>query len=150
MPSGTRKNHLPLFTTLTIFTFLSLFTYAQSKDEQAIRQLLARQTEQWNKGNIEGFMVGYWNNDSLLFVGKNGPRYGYRAALANYKKGYPDTVAMGKLHFDILKLEPVSATSYFLLGKWTLHRSIGNLEGYYTLLLRKIDGQWVIVADHSS
>ena len=95
-------------------------------------------------------MKGYWENDSLLFVGKSGPKYGYRATLENYKKGYPDTVAMGKLHFDLLKMQSLSPTAYFVLGKWTLQRSIGNLQGYYTLLWRKIKGQWVIVADHSS
>ena len=145
------KNQYILLTALTLFTALTAVnTHAQNSDGQIIRQILTTQTEQWNKGNIEGFMKGYWENDSLLFVGKSGPKYGYKAALENYKKGYPDTVAMGKLHFDLLKMQPLSANVYFVLGKWTLQRSIGNLQGYYTLLWRKIKGKWVIVADHSS
>jgi ketosteroid isomerase-like protein len=140
-----------LLTILTFLTFLTTAsTNAQSKDEQLIRQLMAMQTQQWNKGNIEGFMEGYWKSDSLVFVGRTGPKYGYQTALDNYKKGYPDTVAMGKLHFDILKLQPMAPNCYFMLGKWMLKRSIGNLEGYFTVLFRKINGQWVIVADHSS
>lgn len=123
---------------------------AQHKDELAIRSLLARQTEQWNKGNIEGFMDGYWENDSLLFIGKRGPTYGYRTTLENYKKSYPDTTAMGKLKFNILSVKPLSADTYFVLGKWMLARTIGDLEGHYTLLLKKIKGKWVIIADHSS
>ena len=136
---------LTLLATVTL-----LISSAQNKDEQAIRSILAEQTIQWNKGNIESFMKGYWKSDSLLFVGKNGPKYGYQTTLENYKKNYPDTVIMGKLNYDILRVQPLSATTYFVLGKFMLIRSIGNVSGYYTLLFRKIKGQWVIVADHSS
>ena len=135
-------------TLLSLSLFLSLS--AQNKDEKAIRSILTNQTAQWNKGNIDAFMSGYWKSDSLLFVGKTGPNYGYETTLKNYKKNYPDTTIMGKLHFDILKLEPLSATCYFVLGKWALTRSVGNVSGYYTLIFKKINQQWVIVADHSS
>ena len=136
---------------LTLLTTLTLLTaFAQNKDIQAIHKILANQTIQWNKGNIEAFMNGYWKSDSLLFVGKSGPKYGYREALANYKKGYPDTATMGKLAFDILKIQSLSPNTYFVLGKWMLKRSIGDVSGYYTLLFRKINNQWVIAVDHSS
>ncbi len=124
--------------------------HAQNRDEQAIRKILADQTTEWNKGNIASFMSGYWKSDSLLFVGKNGPKYGFQKALDNYKKGYPDTVAMGQLSFDILQVRRLSPDYYFVLGKWILQRTIGNLEGYYTLLFRKIKGKWLIIVDHSS
>lgn len=123
---------------------------AQSSDETIIRKMLADQTVEWNKGNIESFMQGYWKSDSLLFVGKSGPNYGFRKTLENYKKGYPDTAAMGKLSFDILKVTRLSPDYFFVLGKWMLKRSIGDLSGHYTLLFRKIRGEWKIVVDHSS
>lgn len=123
---------------------------AQKSDEQRIRSLLAAQTEAWNRGDVEGFMQTYWNSDSLLFIGKSGVTRGWEKTLANYKKGYPDTAAMGKLAFDILKVERLSAGAFFVVGKWMLRRSIGNLSGHYTLLMRKIKGRWLIVADHSS
>lgn len=137
-----------LFTLLSLSTLLSLC--AQNNDVQSIRKILSNQTIQWNKGNLDAFMVGYWNNDSLLFVGKNGPTYGYKNALANYKKGYPDTVAMGKLKFNILKVQSLDPNYYFVLGRFMLQRSIGDLSGHFTLLFKKINQQWVIVADHSS
>lgn len=140
-------NHLLLFITITVFSFSAT---AQNSDEQAIRKILANQPLYWNKGNIDAFMQGYWKSDSLLFVGKNGPNYGYKKTLENYKKSYPDTTIMGKLSFDILKVEKLSPDRYFVLGKWMLKRTVGDVGGYYTLLFRKINGQWVIVADHSS
>ena len=136
---------------LTILLLSSLqLLHAQGKNEQKIRELLTMQTESWNRGDIEGFMETYWKNDSLLFIGKNGVRRGWQETLNNYKRGYPDTAAMGKLSFDIIKVEKLSSRYYFVVGKWMLTRSIGNLSGHYNLLMKKIRGKWVIVADHSS
>jgi len=95
-------------------------------------------------------MKGYWENDSLLFLGKSGPKYGYANTLSNYKKNYPDTTVMGKLSFEVLKVQPLSPDTYFVVGKFMLQRTIGNLSGYYTLLFKRIKGEWVIVVDHSS
>lgn len=135
---------------LLLLTSYTTFSLAQTKDEQIIRSLLDRQTKDWNRGDIDAFMKGYWENDSLLFVGKNGATYGYQTTLNNYKKNYPDPTAMGQLTFNILQVRPIGTAHYFVLGKWMLKRTIGDLSGHYTLLFKKINGQWVIVADHSS
>ena len=121
-----------------------------SADETAIRQLLTEQSAAWNKGDLEAFMQPYWHSDSLLFIGKSGVKRGWAVTLANYKKGYPDTTAMGQLHFDILEVQQLSAAHCFVVGKWYLQRTIGDIGGHFTLLFRKIKGQWKIVADHSS
>ena len=137
-----------------IFTFtvilLPLLVFAQDKNVAAIRKVLQLQTEAWNNGNIDEFMKGYWKNDSLKFIGKSGVTYGYNETLSGYKKRYSDTVQMGKLFFDLLEIKKLSAEYYFVLGKWFLKRSVGDIGGYYTLLIRKINGKWVIVADHTS
>ena len=124
--------------------------FAQTKDEVAIRNLLRTQTTSWNRGDVEGFMQTYWKNDSLMFIGKSGVVWGWQQTLDNYKRGYPDTAAMGKLSFDIIQVKPLDKNHYFVVGKWMLKRSIGDVGGHYTLLMRRIRGQWKIVADHSS
>jgi len=124
--------------------------FAQDKNARAILKLLDTQTAAWNKGDLQGFMKGYWENDSLRFIGKSGITYGWDNTLANYKRGYPDTAAMGKLQFTILVVKKLSSRYYEVVGKWYLKRSIGDANGHYTLLLRKIKGSWVIVSDHSS
>jgi len=135
---------------LFVLLGITQFANAQSSDEKIIRDLLERQTRDWNRGDIDAFMKGYWESDSLMFVGKNGATYGYQKTLSNYKKNYPDTTAMGRLRFNILEVRRLSASHYFVLGKWMLTRSIGDISGHYTLLLRKIKGRWTIIADHSS
>jgi len=124
--------------------------FAQSTDEQQIHKMLDAQVKEWNKGNIEGYMHGYWENDSLLFIGSNGPRYGYTATLKRYKQAYPDKAHMGVLSSTITSLKRLSPEYYFIVGKWALQRSVGDVSGSYTLLLRKINDVWVIVCDHSS
>jgi hypothetical protein len=137
-----------LFAILCIVTIL---LQAQvNKDEKAILNLLGKQTQAWNRGNIDEFMNGYWQSDSLMFIGKAGVTYGYKNTLNNYKKNYGDSTKMGKLFFEILQVKKLSPVYYWVLGKWFLKRSIGDVGGHYTLLFRKIKDQWVIVADHSS
>ncbi|MBN8670904.1 MAG: nuclear transport factor 2 family protein [Chitinophagales bacterium] len=124
-------------------------TYAQTDKEQ-ILQVLDMQMKAWNSGSIEQYMTGYWHSDSLVFVGKSGPTYGYDATLQRYKQSYNNTDKMGQLHFDILQVRQLSAEYYYVLGKWALARNAGDVSGSFTLLFRKIKGQWRIVADHSS
>ena len=137
-----------------LFIFLipvfSTVSFAQSKDEIAIKNLMQTQENAWNNGQLENFMQAYWKTDSLMFIGKSGITYGWQKTLNNYKKGYPDTAVMGKLTFTLIQIKPLAVDYYFIVGKWHLQRSIGNLEGHFTLLFKKINSEWVIVADHSS
>ena len=123
---------------------------AQSKEEIAVRNLLNEQANEWNNGNIAAFMETYWKSDSLMFVGKSGVTYGWQKTMDNYKRNYPDTATMGKLKFDLLEVKRLSTMYFFVVGKWHLTRSIGDIGGAFTLLFRKIKNRWLIVADHSS
>lgn len=129
---------------------ISVSSMAQSNDEKIIRNILADQISFWNKGDIPGFMQGYWNSDSLVFVGKNGPTYGYNNTLRNYQKNYPNKDYMGILNFDILSVQPMEKDHFFMIGKFMLQRKVGDASGHFTLILRRINGVWKIVSDHSS
>ena len=123
---------------------------AQKDDEGEIRNLLVQQTETWNRGDIIGFMQTYWQNDSLMFIGKDGVTWGWKSTLERYKKGYPDKETMGQLSFEVIQTKKLSAEYFFVVGKWMLKRNAGDLSGYYNLLMKRIKGQWKIIADHSS
>jgi len=141
------KKQLLLFSILLIAGYS---TFAQSADEKAITALLTKQVVQWNAGSIDGYMHGYWESDSLLFIGSKGPRYGYKKTLEKYKEGYPDAAHMGTLTFSVTSMKKLSPEYYFIVGAWALKRTAGDVSGSSTLLMRKIKGHWVIVADHSS
>ena len=142
-----RKIFLSLAT--TVFIIVTTAT-AQLKDESAIKKTLNEQLAAWNAGDVNRFMATYWQSDSLMFIGKKGVTYGWQNTLENYKKNYPDTAAMGKLDFTIIETKRLSVLYFFVVGKWHLTRSIGDVGGHFTLLFKKVKNKWMIVADHSS
>jgi ketosteroid isomerase-like protein len=139
------------FLLISIYFFCLCFKVsAQSKDELTIRNTMNDQMAAWNAGELNRFMEPYWKSDSLMFIGKSGITYGWQNTLNNYKKGYPDTAAMGKLNFDIIQVKRLSVLYFSVVGKWHLTRSIGNVGGHFTLLFKRIKNKWVIISDHSS
>jgi ketosteroid isomerase-like protein len=137
---------------LSLFIFLvtiSTLLSAQT-DKEAIMDVMSRQQDCWNAGDLECFMDGYWKSDQLVFIGSKGLVYGWDKTLENYKIGYPDKEAMGKLTFDIRSLEPIGEDHWFMIGKWTVERKEETLTGHFSLVWRRLGLEWVIIADHSS
>lgn len=123
---------------------------AQNADEKAIQKIMSDQEHYWNTGDLDNFVTGYWQNDSVMFIGSKGIVYGYDNTLERYKKSYPDREQMGKLKFTIVHLKKLSPEYYYMVGKFYLTRTVGDLSGHFTLLFRYINGEWRIIADHSS
>ncbi len=134
------------------FGFIALFTglHAQTADEKAIRKVLDDQTTAWNRGSLDDFMHGYWNNDSLVFISSTGITYGYQNALDHYHKSYGDITKMGRLFFTLYQVKPIGTNYYYVTGRYFLKRTVGDKQGFYTLLFKKIRGQWLIISDHTS
>jgi len=120
------------------------------KEEAAIRAVLEAEQIAWNNGDIEAFMKGYWKSDSLQFMSNRGINKGWQETFEGYKRGYPDRAAMGTLRFEIIKVTPLNEDHFVVSGKYFVTRISGNLEGAFTLIFRKIDGEWVAVYDHTS
>ncbi len=139
-----------MLVSLLMISFLASCSDRKESDHNDILKLLETQRQAWNKGDMEGYMQGYEQSDSLVFVGKSGPEYGWKTTLDNYKKAYPNKSAMGILTFDIKKVKIISADHAFVLGAWNLKREKDEPKGFFTLLLKKIDGKWKVIADHSS
>jgi hypothetical protein len=66
----------------------------------AIKQLLLRQRDDWNKGNVAAFMKGYWESDSLLFIGKSVSN-GYQKHWIIIKKVIQTLLLWGILIFNL-------------------------------------------------
>jgi hypothetical protein len=135
---------------LLIIFLVPVLLFAQTKDQKAILDILDAQTKAWNEGNLEKFMIGYWENDSLMYIGKKGVTYGYQSTLNSYKTNYAGRENMGVLTFHILHMKPLGKKHYLVVGKWSLKRTVGDVGGHYTLTFEKQKGKWVVIADHSS
>jgi len=132
-----------------LLIFCACFCFSQDKD--AVVKVLDDQRIAWNNGDIEGFMQGYWKSDSLMFIGKTAPVYGWQKTLDRYKKTYRGKAGMGQLTFAIIQVKVLDGNNAFVLGGWALKLENGKTPGgYFTLWFRKIDGEWKIVCDHTS
>lgn len=135
---------------IIILLFINLSSKAQqSKDVQLVLEHIQTQQKAWSNGDVTEFMNYYWKNDSLKFIGSKGITYGWQKTLENYKKSYPNKEAMGILTFTIVEATQLSKSSIYVIGKWELKKD-KPVSGYFTLLWKKINKQWVIVADHTS
>ena len=115
----------------------------------AIKAVLTRQMEAWNRGNIDDFMQHYWKSDQLTFSSGGATTRGWDATRERYRKRYATVEQMGKLSFDQLEVSALSDSAALVLGRWKLQRSEPT-GGNFSLVVRRIDGQWLIIHDHTS
>ena len=138
-----------LFLFATILTLSSCSTSTEEQDKKEILAIMDAQQIAWSKHDLEGFMKGYWKSDSLKFYGSNGITYGWDKTLANYKKGYPTPDHSGTLKFKINDITKIETASYYVMGAYHLTRKVGDANGVFMIIFKKIKGQWKIVADTS-
>lgn len=129
--------------------------YATGHDEAseaAIRAVLNEQVEAWNRGDLEGYMAGYWMSPELTFASGATPTKGWTSTLERYRKAYKSQgKQMGTLAFDGVMIEMLSPDAAFVRGQWKLAMSGGKSpHGLFTLVVRKFPNGWRIVHDHSS
>jgi ketosteroid isomerase-like protein len=130
-------------------TFSSFSQTTEKEDKDAIMAVLKAQRIAWSKNNIEAFMEGYWKSDSLKFYGVHGVTSGWENTLDRYEKGYPTEDHTGKLSYKINDITKISDDAYYVLGEYHLKREVGNADGIFMLVFKRIDGEWKIVVDTS-
>lgn len=130
------------------FIITSFFSFSQKGLKKVLENMEAQELA-WNNGDINGFMNYYWNNDSLKFIGSKGITCGWQKTLNNYLISYPNKEAMGVLTFSIIEATQLSKKNIFVIGQWALKKD-KPMGGHFTLLWKKINGKWLIIADHTS
>ena len=142
------------FLVILFLFFSNSIIFSQQKinidDSLAVINILYKQQEDWNRGDIDAFMIGYLKSEQLVFSGSNGPIYGWEATRNRYKRTYSNREKMGILKFDILNIIALSPTVIQLQGKFNLTRTIGDAFGFFTLNWIKVKNQWYIISDHTS
>ena len=124
-------------------------TDEEKKIQQEIVKVLQTQAGCWNRKDIQGFMQSYWKSDRLTFSGGGKTIRGWQATLDRYQEKYPPQ-KMGQLAFDHLEITPLSNSASLVLGQWHLSADEGKSNGNFSLVLRKLEGGWKIIHDHSS
>jgi ketosteroid isomerase-like protein len=142
---------MKILTALSLLIAFSMIGHAQnSRIETDIRSVMNDQVAAWNRGDIDGFMRGYWNSDKLTFVSGANVTRGWQPTLDRYKKNYDSRAKMGTLAFSDLEITVLSKDAAVVLGSWSLAREKDNPHGKFTLVFRKFKDGWRIVQDHTS
>jgi ketosteroid isomerase-like protein len=118
--------------------------------EAAIREVLARQQLDWNRGDTEGFLLGYDAN--AVFVSDKITK-GLEELRVRYQTVYPTRGSMGHLTFSDVEVHMINADNAYVIGRWRLERKPedgGDRNGIYTLLFKRTPRGWKIVVDHTS
>ena len=144
-----------IVTLLFLSLALSTSVAAQSDKQRSaiardITAVLNTQADAWNRGDIEGFMRGYWNSEKLVFASGDEVTHGWQTTLDRYKKRYDSREKMGTLKFSDLEINVISKDAAVVLGSWSLTRTSDNPKGKFTLIFRKFKEGWQIVHDHTS
>src|ERR1700720_1468789 len=129
---------------------LSAASDEHQNDRAAITKILEAQQNNWNKGNVDAFLEGYWHSPDLTFSGSGGIARGWDGVLARYKKNYPDRAAMGQLDFSALEFRLLGKDAALVLGHWHLARAQGDIGGVFSLVWQRFPEGWRIIHDHTS
>lgn len=119
------------------------------EDKDSILNVMEQQEQAWNNYDLEGFMNGYWKSDELKFYGSNGVTSGWQQTLTNYHKRYPSKDHTGNLKFTIDMVSKIENDVYYVMGQYHLKRNVGDANGTFMIIFKKIDGEWKIIADSS-
>ncbi len=139
----------PVVIVALLILMASAVSAQESKAQLAIRKVMDDQAAAWNRGDIEGFMQGYWKSEKLTFVSSRVTR-GWQQTLDNYKRSYDTREKMGTLTFSDLEITILSKDVALVLGSWSLKRANDAPGGKFTLIFRKFKEGWRVVHDHTS
>jgi len=141
------------YTCISVRADVGDVTVVESTDydtaKTAILKVMKDQEIAWNNGDLEGFMQGYWKSDSLKFYGSNGLTKGWQNTLDNYKRGYPTKAETGTLNFVINDISRIENDNFWVMGEYHLKREVGDANGVFIIIFKRINNEWKIVADMS-
>jgi beta-aspartyl-peptidase (threonine type) len=119
--------------------------------KQSIRKVLDDQVVAWNKGDLKGFMQGYWESDQLTFFSGNTRTGGWKATLERYQKKYQgEGKEMGRLAFEELTIDMLGEDHALVRGRFRLQLKDDKPTGLFTLILWRTRDGWRIIHDHTS
>lgn len=121
-----------------------------------IRAMLQASAEDWNAGNLDGFLDDYWRSPELTFLGAGGITRGWDAVREKYLRSYfaPEArrpfLRFDQIEVRLLGTDHALATGRYLLSLDEADRDEVSGWGYFSLVLRRAAGEWRIIHDHTT
>jgi uncharacterized protein (TIGR02246 family) len=120
------------------------------KIEVAIRKVFEAGCTAWNRGDLDGYLASYWDSNKTIWVSSGSLTRGRKAIVAAHKTRFSRPQQMGKLTLAELEIDVLTTTDAVAFGRWMLVVDNETPKGFFTVQLRKIEGIWLFVSDHSS
>ena len=121
--------------------------YNQAEIKSDILALMTQQAKDWSAGDYEAFMKGYHKSKDIRFAHPKGITRGWQGVIDAYKRNPKKS----RLEFSNIDITPLSPEAAMVFGRFHNYVEDNTYKtGLFTLLMRKIDGQWKAVHDHSS
>ncbi len=148
---------MKLYWSMAISGFAFLIAGPAYSDEPAkaesaeVLKLLRDQEAAWNRGDLEGFMAGYWKSPNLSFFSGRDVQRGWEQTYERYRERYQgEGKEMGKLDFSDLTADRLADGLVVARGRWKVEMKSQTLDGLFTLIVEKKPEGWRIVHDHTS
>jgi uncharacterized protein (TIGR02246 family) len=122
----------------------------RKQTEVAIRDVFEAGCAAWNRGDLDGYLSSYWDSDKTLWVSGGSLWRGRKAIFEAYKSRFSTPQQMGQITLAELEIEVLTDTDAIAFGRWRLVVEDKSSNGFFTVQLKKIEGAWLIVSDHSS
>ena len=126
---------------------------AKASSRKEIQVVLDKQIAAWNRGDIDGFMAGYWNSLDLVYLSNQKVVRGWQPLLNFYHEAFSPAGGkeMGTLKLSEEEINVFGKDTAIVWGKYTVTSKDGKTRGgLYTLVMRKLSGGWLTVHDRTS
>ena len=117
--------------------------------------MLVRAASNWNRGDLDAFVDDYLPGDETTFIGSRGVLRGPAAIRAAYAPRFAAGGTRDSLSFVLVDVDPLAPDVVNLIATYVLARRVGardsvTAQGPTSLVMRRVQGRWRIVHDHSS
>ena len=120
-----------------------------SVDDAIITRLTVQQ-DAWNNGDLDVFLSIYQQNDTLSFISDSELMIGFESVAERYHGAYSNPELMGSLAFEVIEILTLAPRYAWMSGRWNLERDGETTTGTFTLLWENVDGEWLIIRDHTT
>ena len=116
-----------------------------------IAAMMDRSAVAWNRGDLDGFMEDYAPGAGTTYIGGRGLLRGPAAIRAAYAPRFAPGVQRGTLRFEALAVDLLAPGVAHAIATYVLTAGDSTIgRGPTSLVMRRLDGRWRIVHDHSS
>lgn len=152
------KQFIPVasFAWLIIFVLFAVSpTPAQSKADPLaeVKAALDTQVAAWNSGASQPGSSVYFDSPEMLWVNRTGVRKGNAPIQASYRRTAASTnpAPAGVYSYEPLHMERLAPNCVYFVMRWKYEMNGRPPQtGVTSLVWKKINKKWVIVAEHAS